>query len=170
MGSVFLDDFDKQLDWFIATPLTGALGAGAISANANEVQCFRFVLKQTRDFNNLVCGTTVASAGGKAGFGIYNADGSSLLVDSGVIDTSTPTGQRNIPCVRKARLNAGDSLIFAAACDSATAQFRNYLYAQLLWFDFNKIASNPMVGGRLPATLGNFTTNGSSLPVVRWMA
>jgi hypothetical protein len=166
--------------WFVGPGFT-AFAATAQAANtnpiasavANSVIAFQFVLPFTITIGHVGCIAlgTWATSSNHFSFGIYNAAGTTKLIDSGPISANT--------AVIKAAAATGGTLVpgvywFAQTADSNSAT----LGAQALWLNSltswaNQfiisqapkaiVAGNVSAAGQLPATLGTLTTALTSL-------
>ncbi len=129
---------------------------------ANRVRVHQFVLPWRQAIGKAVIDIEAAFAAGKAAVGLYNAAGNSLLVNSGVIDT-TATGIQTKIITPSFVIEAG-VYMFAWTGDNTTFKFRSFssgdTVLNIITENGSKVgnAANPSVAGVLPATLGAITS------------
>ena len=154
-------------------PGVGGLSAPALvtqAVSANQVRGFRFFLPMNFTVGRLTVECAAGAAGGRiGGAGIYNADGSSLLLST-TFDFST-TGVKT-STITAVTLTEG-FYILAFTCNNANPTFTALDTNAGIW---NTIMNNTTVNlgnaansssaGVLPSTTGSLTGSGTDFAVV----
>jgi hypothetical protein len=146
--------------WAITDSFPQAIQAAVMVASANQVRAHRMVVLRRTTIKRIIFEITTLSAGGNCSIGIYSADGNTLLVHTGAVDTGT-TGNKNID-VADATLDPGVYWL-AWTADNTTVQCRQITGSTVLVNIMNAVAvrvgtaANASSGGVLPSTLGTIT-------------
>lgn len=156
--------------WYIPPFGYPQLSTGQYLCSANnKVSLLRFSPTVKITVATIAAVVGQAAVGGKIGFGIYNAGGSSLLADSGIVDAST-TGTKAVTLGSAVTLSPGTvylaamttndranvwgtALVYNALVDGGTAQFLE--------------AANASSGGQLPATTGALSAYAALGPAIK---
>jgi hypothetical protein len=153
-------------DYFMVPKLNAITQIGTLLFNiANQVNCQRFYLAGGITVTAIVWELTQANAGKFLYFGIYNADGTELLINSGQQSAT-------VPAVKTFTLSTSVELppgmyIWASGCDDVgVAAFRcaTAFGATVLGILNKNVvhqgkATNNISSGALPATLGTLITS-----------
>ncbi|KKM63143.1 hypothetical protein LCGC14_1514440 [marine sediment metagenome] len=136
-----------------------SLGTDEVTAVANQVDLFGFVLPFRVTTRKIATEVTTLEAASLYSAGIYSADGTVLLIDSGTFNgASTGIKQNTITAVT---LEPGYYLFAQTANTTTTLLVRRFALGSVLQPLMNgtdmvasSIATNPSVAGVLPATTG----------------
>ena len=139
--------------------------AGAVQepvTSANQIRLFAFVLPFRATTRKIVTEVTTQEASSLYSVGIYNANGTQLLIDSGTFDgSSTGIKQNTITAVT---LEPGPYLFVQTANTTTTLILRVFNIGSLVQPLMNgtdivaaSIGANTSSSGVLPATTGAFT-------------
>lgn len=147
----------------------GTPSSTPVGAN-NQVRAQRIYIDRRITFANLYFEVMTASAGGNCAVAVYNAAGTTKLIDSGAIST-TATGMKTTAV--SITLDKG-YYWFAWTADNTTAAFRG-LPQSVNWTPIQNegtvhagTAANASVAGAMPATLGVISAvSGMNVPIVK---
>ena len=147
-----------------------SMGLQEPSNVADQVQILAFVLPWRQVIRKVVTEVTTLEAASLYSVGLYNADGTSLLVDSGTFNgASTGIKQNTITAVT---LEPGPYLFAQSANTTTTLVLRIWVLggsavqALLNGTDIvnASTAANPSIAGVLPATTGALTRSTARQP------
>lgn len=150
--------------------------AGSASMAANAVRFWRFFLHRKIVVTSVTFRLTTAGGAGKlVSVGIYNSDGTSLLVDSTPI-TAVGTGVKTKTGL-SVTLFPGEYIMAWTTDSAAAAAFTTVPSSTNQNQVFNDVvvivgtAGNSSTAGQLPATLGTLTTSADvDVPIVKLQA
>ena len=141
-----------------------ALGVQEVTNIADRVHLFGFVLPFRAVVRKVATEVTTLEAASLYSVGIYNADGTSLLVDSGTFNGATTGIKQNT--VTAVTLEPGPYLFAQTANTTTTLVVRIFAVGTALQGLVNgtdittfSIAANTSSAGVLPATTGALTRN-----------
>lgn len=129
------------------------------ASSAQGLQVFQFVLPFMITVRRITINVTTLLAASTVTMGIYSADGTTKLVDSGTFDSSTTGVKTNTitPVVLPANpyyfaQSASSNATVTVVSSNTFGTFINFLNAQAV----KKVgtAANPAIAGVLPASLG----------------
>lgn len=149
-----------------------ATSANVVVASNNLVRAHQFVLPFGATINKISFQvTTGAGAGSKLNIGIYDAAGTTLLLNTGAIDANTTGVITAAVSGGPITLNPGVYWV-AWTCDSATLQMQQVLSdTQLNAIMSNSVArsgsaANASVAGVFPSALGAITAVQTRIPIL----
>ena len=141
------------------------------SSIANQVHVFGFVLPFRATVTKIVTEVTTLEAASLYSVGIYNADGTSLLVDSGTFNGATTGIKQNT--ITAVTLEPGYYLFAQSANTTTTLVCRILTTSSSLGPILNgtdittsSVTANDSSSGVLPATTGALTRNTDRQPIV----
>lgn len=156
----------------LPTPI-GTIGTANVNP-ANQVRVYRFRHNARLLVTRLAFAIATASSGGFASVGLYNADGTTLLIDSGPQST-TSGGTLELENPADYDLVPG-TYILAWTADNVTATLRTMALDANLATLINAgeveigTAANASTAGQLPGTLGALTGANVAIATVKLMA
>lgn len=162
--------------WFMPSiwPWTPAIAAGGLGLTANTVGVVRYFLPFQISVTRIVAEVTSPVGGQFFGISIYNAAGTTKLVDSGAI--SAAAGAVVSATIAAAAAGPGDVLI-AFNASNAGISFRVFAVQSTIGAIVNNgtgnvfTAANAAVAGVNPATLGVLTPSLAwNLPICKFQA
>ena len=145
---------------------------GSVGAN-NRVEVSRFILPFRLVVRRVVFAISTSDASSFSAVGIYNSDGTSLLVDSGAISSAT-TGIKSVTLSPAVTLEPGVHILAWTATTTTVAfQAGNFINASSIYRDIvnkNNVqfgdAANASSSGVLPATTGSLSSNNVQFALV----
>lgn len=155
--------------YFFAVFINSIAAATQVLVNTEEVRATQFVLPFRATSNRIVTEvTTTGGSGKKYGVGLYNADGTTLLTETGALDANSAT--TNITTITQITFEPG-VYWFAWTSDSTTVKLRGAatnwggLMLDSLTTKRSVVAGNsPSPAGVLPSSLGTTTTESATVP------
>jgi len=150
-----------------------AANVGCTVAANNDVQVFGFVPKATISVTAIVFDVQVLLNGGLCSIGIYDAAGTTKLIDTGTKST-TSTGVQTASISPAVTLYGNTFYWFAFAIDNTTAAIRgiispvtgvlNILNGSTVYMGK---AANAATSGALPSSLGAISSQNRGIPMVK---
>lgn len=156
--------------YMFPTSMPAGEEGNTVIASANQVRVIRYYLPYSATVDRIVFNVETAVGGSTCGVGIYNAAGTTLLVD-GSGQSCASTGVKNVDV--NVTLGPGFFLV-AYTSSSATVAILTQDAVIDTWYDvFNATvvqsgtAANAATAGVLPATTGTLTAVSANSPVVK---
>ena len=150
----------------VNSPSSGA--AAVVTGTANVVRVHQFVLTSSWTIRKLALEVTTLSVSNNISFGLYNAVGTTLLLNSGLIDATT-TGAKTVTLGAAVNLTPGVYWYAYTATDNVV-QARSWTPVNTqVALNANVVrhgtAANAATAGALPASLGVITTGNFNVMV-----
>lgn len=143
----------------------GGNTGNAVVASANQVRVLRLVMPITLTVTSIHFECVTAAAGSSSSVGIYNNDGTSLLIDSGAISTAT-TGIKSatLAAAKTLTRNIMYYVAFTTTSLSVVLRGRDLVVSNVIASLVNGdgslhlgTAANSATAGVLPSSLGTIT-------------
>jgi hypothetical protein len=137
-------------------------------ASANTVQAYQFVLLFTITISHITFAYYPGVIGNHVGFGIYSADGTTKLVDTGAVAFTSNTGGSQTTTISPVTLSPGvywfaqtgdttAAILVASPSSAPTTDYNYYYWNNASVHPKSIVAGNASTGGALPSSLGTLT-------------